>query len=72
MLGGKQETNYYGNMFNYKWIPTFWTSIFTNTTHVCLSPSNEGKITCALTHTLRSYILSKSSIDVVQTMKDYP
>jgi hypothetical protein len=46
--------------------------IFTNTTHVCLSPSNEGKITCALTHTLRSYILSKSSIDVVQTMKDYP
>ncbi len=46
--------------------------VFTNTTHVCLSPSNEGKMTWALTHALRSYILWKSSIDVVQTMKDYP
>jgi hypothetical protein len=46
--------------------------VFTNTTHVCLSPSNEGKMTCALTHALRSYILWESSIDVVQTMKDYP
>ncbi len=42
--------------------------VFTNTTHVCLSPSNQGKMTCAL----RFYILWESSIDVVQTMKDYP
>jgi hypothetical protein len=46
--------------------------VFTSTTHVCLSLSNEGKITCALTHTLKSYILLESSIDVVQAMKDCP